>query len=244
MTGGVYWCAGLLLGIYDLFELKRVSVLHCNILGSMNTSNLSLLGFTLYTQAESAVISTIAEAQATTNNKQMEAIATKMQRLYAVLDYYPQPGMSFFFTFVVEGSRLEKICMDHHEPIHLDTLSPKCSMVIREGCCLTGCVDGSLIAWDVATQNIIAHVYDHSLTKAVREGRITSTHCMSLKPAHEGPVTCVAMSTDARVLVSGGVDEKVKVWLLGSRQLMHVLAGHSDQVSDNNTTIYTLLLVL
>ena len=218
------------MGIYDLFEMKCTSVLHCNIYGSMNTSNLSLLGFTSYTQAESAVISTIAEAQATTHNKQMEAIATKMQRLYGILDYYPQKGMSFFFTFVVEGGHLEKICMDHHEPIHLDTQSPRCSVVVREGCCISGCVDGSLIAWDVATQNIIAHVYDRTLAKAVREGRVTSTHRLSHKPAHEGPITCLAMSRDARLLVSGGVDDKVKVWLLGDRQLMHVLAGHTDQV--------------
>ena len=36
--------SGIELSVFDLFEMKRVSSIHCNISGGMNATNLRLLG--------------------------------------------------------------------------------------------------------------------------------------------------------------------------------------------------------
>jgi hypothetical protein len=172
--------AGIMLLIYDLFEMANISSLHCSIYGDMNAQNLVLKGFTRYEIAESAVLSSMSKSKGAKGSaKSQKAITERLSRLYAVLDYCPQPGASFFFTFIVEGDDRDHISMERHEPLQLDTLNADCTHLLREGSVISGCMDGTLQIWDVATQSIVAQIYDTKQFKGRRKHR----------PAHNGPVT-------------------------------------------------------
>jgi len=118
--------------------------------------------------------------------------------------------------------------MSVNEPIHLDTVSPKCSVVIGDGCCVTGSVDGSVIIWDVLTQDVVGNLYDVSTTGIAGKRR-----SMSSRHAHSSAVTCLALGSDGNVMATGGEDAKVKLWDLEKRLLLHVLVGHTQKVRIN-----------
>ncbi len=47
---------------------------------------------------------------------------------------------------------------------------------------------------------------------------------------HEGSVDSIAISPDGQTLVSGSVDQTIKVWNLSTGKLMRTLTGHEDSV--------------
>ena len=51
-----------------------------------------------------------------------------------------------------------------------------------------------------------------------------------LEPCHSASVTCLAVSTDRRLLASTSADCTVKLWDLTTQQLRRTLLGHSDEV--------------
>jgi WD40 repeat protein len=48
--------------------------------------------------------------------------------------------------------------------------------------------------------------------------------------AHRGGALCVALSTDGRLLASGGFDHAVKLWEVPGGRLAETLAGHTSTV--------------
>ena len=125
--------------------MKCISSLHCSIYGSMDCTNLRLLGFTTAPDSGDP-----ADLESLSGDMKGAPSATKSDvppRQYAVLDYFPGEGTSFFFTFVIQGPDLKDISMDHHEPIHLDTLSPQCTAVLPGNLCVSGTKEGTLVLW-------------------------------------------------------------------------------------------------
>ena len=90
---------------------------------------------------------------------------------------------------------------------------------------MTGCVEGSVVVWDVLTQDIVANLYDVATTGNV--GRRRSVSC---RRAHSGAITCVALGADGNVLATGGEDARVKLWDLEKCALFIVLVGHTQKV--------------
>ncbi len=209
---------GVILGLYDLYEMKYLNKLHCNIYGHMDWTNMRLLGVTTVTQS---------------NNQQSGTEHPQLIRSFFLMDFFPDEDTSFFFTFEVEDKIDSKIGMDHHEPMHIDTDSPGCTVVMAEGQALTGCVDGSLIFWSMVDQKITGNLYDPTMCRLMLAGKMNNIS-LSGRPAHDGKVTCLKVSTDARFAVTGGVDKKVKVWTLKDNGLLHILLGHSAQVRKIN----------
>ena len=133
-TTGTFVLTGLMLGVFDLFEMKPVASLHCNIYGEMNASNLKLLG-----------ISTTKRPRPTdvANNDD-----TDLETLHhAVLDYHPNENTSYFFTFITSGDQLS---MHHTDPVYINTHSPDCTK-------------GKFrISISVTSQKLTGHSYAHS----------------------------------------------------------------------------------
>ena len=218
--------SGIVIGIYDLFEMKADSMLHCNIFGSMDCTNLKLVGFTM------------SPPPAPTEPPQTPAASNKH---YVILDYFPQAGMSFFFTFVIQGAALDQISMESNEPIHMDTMSPGCCATLPNGRCLAGTTDGTLLVWDVTTQKVLGSLYDRAMLEAVRDGKlIMQNPHVSGRPAHDGAITAVCVRTSGgsdTVAVSGGEMGRVKVWNLNTHQLMCSINAHKAAVSLKQFTI-------
>ena len=189
--------------------MKSVTTLHCSVYGEMNRTNLRLIGFS----ATSPRVPSDVDSDVTD------------KRMFAVLDFFPATDVSYFFTFIIGGATNDEISMSVNEPVHLDTVSPRCSVVIANGCCVTGCVDGSIVVWDVLTQDIVANLYDVATTGNV--GRRRSVSC---RHAHSGAVTCVALGADGNVLATGGEDARVKLWDIEKCALLIVLVGHTQKV--------------
>ena len=194
--------------------MKCITTLHCSVYGEMNSTNLKLIGFSAMSPKDRPDTDTSSDAGD--------------KHLFAVLDFFPATDTSYFFTFIVGGKTNDEISMSVNEPIHLDTVSPKCSVVIGDGCCVTGSVDGSVIIWDVLTQDVVGNLYDVSTTGIAGKRR-----SMSSRHAHSSAVTCLALGSDGNVMATGGEDAKVKLWDLEKRLLLHVLVGHTQKVRIN-----------
>lgn len=48
---------------------------------------------------------------------------------------------------------------------------------------------------------------------------------------HTGPVTCLALSEDGRIIVSGSLDRTVRVWQTATRTMTHTLVGHTRGIT-------------
>lgn len=243
-----FTCTGINLAIYDLFEMTCLTSLHCNIYGNMDCTNLCFLGFTTKSAPSApdelilpgdetmAVIEQVEglnpnklhdrqkKAERINNNKRITNSDSTENKLYTVLDYFPSPGVSYFFTFLISGKSLDRISMDLYEPIHIDTLSPSCTMLMPSGSCVTGTPDGTLVEWDVTTQATIGFFTDCST--GGRVGR----HGSHGRPAHEAGVMCVEAKAD--LVASGDSAGIAKVWSINnSRQLVHRINLNSHSVS-------------
>lgn len=207
----------------------------CNIYGAMDNTNMFLLG---------CVTKRVCSTQSQSENKPQEDTFSEFElkeksqiethqveeeemKVYAVLDYCPDDGVSYFFNFSIGE---EKITMDRHVPIHMDTKSPDCNVLVQDGVCISGAVDGSLVVWDVAKHEVLANMVDPALVKAVRVGGLRYASSTG-QPAHDGMITCVSLTPSKKYLVSGGVDMQARVWDVAKRELLTVLTGHTDVVS-------------
>ncbi len=102
-----------MLGVFDLFDMKTISSLHCNIHGEMNCTNLQLLGVTTVKRPIT---------------QQSDASTQEMSDIhYAILDYFPSENVSYFFTFIISSDKEPRISMDHNDPMYINTNSPKCT---------------------------------------------------------------------------------------------------------------------
>ena len=54
---------------------------------------------------------------------------------------------------------------------------------------------------------------------------------MARRPAHDGSITCVALSPSKETLASGGEDGLLKIWNLRASKLFTVLRNHKGPVS-------------
>lgn len=100
-----------MLGIYDLFEMKAITSLHCNIYGEMNATNLELVGVTTLKRSRPTDV-------ANEDDTDLETVH------YAVVNFSPSEDLSYFFTFVING---DEVSMDHTDPVHINTYSTDCS---------------------------------------------------------------------------------------------------------------------
>ena len=214
--------------------------MHCNIYGNMDSSNLQFLGFSYASPPapEPSLMlpgdATMVEIEASDippnrlHDKQRQLASSRANsegKLTTVLDYFPNPRQSFFFTFVVTGANLDKVSMDVYEPMYVDSISPECAVLFPDGGrCITGTVDGCLVEWDVTTQEILRCFYDSSIGKRQERGGGRKARL-----AHEGSVSCMSVQDD--VLASGGMEGVVKVWAASSGKLTSTLKLFHDMVS-------------
>ena len=233
----------MVFSIYDLFEMKCVNTLHCNMFGDMNASNLQFIGLSRHfpkkTKKKDPSVSR--EGTADPSNKSETGVEGEMSKssteimdtnLYAVLDYFPEAGVSFFFTIVIGGEKLQEISMEATDPIELDSFSPGCCILLKDGHCITGTMSGELVVWNVATQKTVTSFCDREMVGPTpRDGASDNRGGRgSVRAAHSSSVTAVVVSEDMTLVLSGGADGLVKVWNM-TRRLLHTLEGHSATVS-------------
>ena len=208
--------------IVDLFELKCTTALHCSIFGSMDCTNLRFIGakkFIGYKPTKRPVHTSTTSSQLAdkTDLEQRDAIIV-------VLDFFPDVRTSYFFSIRLSGDNFDEINMDYSEPIHVDSCSPGCSLMLDGARCVTGQVNGSILLWDSATQKRIDNFYDRDLYKA------SKSQGSKGRPAHAGSVTSLTISADSSLLLSGGSDGYVKLWHLATKTLIKTVQAHSSSV--------------
>ena len=205
--------------IVDLFEMKCTTTLHCSIHGSMDCSNLRFIGartHSSYKPTKRPVhTSTTASGLAPASDEEPH------DAVIVVLDYFPDPVTSYFFTIRLSGSKLDDINMDYSEPLHINSVSPLCSVFLAEGRCVTGQTNGALLLWDGATQRRLDNYYDRQLYSDMK------TRGRTGRPAHAGSVTSLALCNDDTVLVSGGSDGWIKLWHISKKLLLRAISIES-----------------
>ena len=223
-----------MLEIYDLFDMKCVTKLHCNISGIMDSRNLRMLGF--YTESVPN-LSSVATSDASSlksveiGDQEMRPDECRSTSYHLVLDYFPQANVSFFFLFTIGGKNMEEITMDCHQPMHINTVKPECSSILPDGNCLTGSVDGSLVLWNTRTRDVGGKFCDPLLNSSSQKDTRNGVKGGSgRKMAHQGPIMSVAVSVEKQLVVSGGKDGRIKVWSLSNRQLVASVAGCQGEV--------------
>ena len=212
--------AGIEIKLFDLFDARPLSSLVCNIYGAMDSTNLHLQGCS--TKVAPSPSDEPRLGQDTGGDASHQDDST-----YALLNYFPEDDVSYFFTFLITNNR---ISMERHVPLHMDTRSPQCTGVLPDGEAITGAIDGSLVVWDLAAQTVVANLYDETLRTASKMGKLKYASSTGL-PAHDGPVTSLCLCDDRRHLVTGGIDMKVRMWGVNSRSLLSLFVGHNDQVN-------------
>lgn len=85
---------------------------------------------------------------------------------------------------------------------------------------LSGSKDMTLKLWRVSSGEVV---------RTLREFTIPTTLAEAFAPAPM--VTCLAMSADGKIAVSGFMDRSLKVWDLGSGKVLQSLLGHKGTVS-------------
>ena len=110
------YVAGIMVGLYDLFEMKTISYMHCNIYGHMDCTNMSLLG--------------------ETNIPIEDEYGPKGAEHFFVLDYFPKVGFSkvsfaesFYGIYFINSWRPSDAYMCHQT---------RPSLVQIMACCLVG----------------------------------------------------------------------------------------------------------
>jgi WD40 repeat protein len=54
--------------------------------------------------------------------------------------------------------------------------------------------------------------------------------CRAVLQGHDGPIRCLALTPDGRVLATGGEDHSVRLWSVADGQLLRILPGHEGPV--------------
>eukprot|EP00743_Colponemidia_sp_Colp-15_P007335 GILK01007920.1.p1 GENE.GILK01007920.1~~GILK01007920.1.p1 ORF type:complete len:837 (-),score=174.74 GILK01007920.1:118-2286(-) len=92
-------------------------------------------------------------------------------------------------------------------------------------------IDGVCTA--LATSRDMKRAVCCSATKLVLWNLEAGESQMKIIPdAHQGRIDCVAMSSDGKLIVSGGSDKQVKIWAFDTCEIIRVLEGHKDDVTD------------
>ena len=79
-----------------------------------------------------------------------------------------------------------------------------------------GCDDGTIVVWN---------------TEEETKRRVLKGHSSDVKTVgFIRAVKAVALSSDAKILISGGTDETVRVWEVETGRILHVLQGHEAPV--------------
>ena len=84
---------------------------------------------------------------------------------------------------------------------------------------VSGSRDNSIRLWSVATGQHLA-----TLEEQIAWGVVTHE-------GHTGDVTAVAFSPDGATLASGGTDNKIRIWDVGTREHRAAFTGHSERVT-------------
>lgn len=218
-----------MLGVYDLNNMKNLTDLVCNIYGSMDAQSLHIIGFSSNTLRQDVVSADKPNRMKKRDvNKYGENLKTPdMKGLYLLLDYYPKPGISFFFTFTISGKNNDEISMDSHDPMHINTARPECSVICPNETCVSGSTDGKLVSWNFRSQKTVGQFVDLSLKKSGSKGSLSST---AMQCAHGASITCLEVDSKKGIIISGSKDCMVKLWNLTSRKLMGTYAGHQSDV--------------
>ena len=215
--------------IVDLFELKCTTTLHCSIFGSMDSTNLHFIGakkFIGYKPTRRPVHTSTTSSQLASKHDLEQGDA-----IIVVLDFFPDDKTSYFFSIRLSGENFEEINMDYNEPIHVDSCSPQCSLMLDGARCVTGQVNGAILLWDSATQKRLDNLYDRQLYQTSKSQGTKG------RPAHAGCVTSLSINTTGNLLLSGGSDGFVKVWNLATKTLVQAVQPHNSSVSIHNSVV-------
>ena len=168
--------SGITVAIHGLDPIRTLTVMDCSIHGSMDASSLRVIGFskkppkrsplaarrppngrTFIPSATKRIAAGGLPAAKRSSPKNVtvggdtsdsSSSATETDEFYADLDYFPQSGVSYFFTFSI-GGRFDSLSMERNDPMHLDTVGPECCVLLpRGGACICGTTAGTLIQWD------------------------------------------------------------------------------------------------
>lgn len=239
-----FFILGMVFTVYDLIEMKKAADLKCNISGNMNSTNLMFIGISKNITHRKKKLSEYEQLsdeetippKSSKSRKSLQSLSSKSSseenktnNLYAILDYFPEENVSFFFTVVLRGNDNTDITMVATDPIELDSVSPYCTMQLKDGNCITGTVDGELVVWNSATQRTVTTFYDTSVTGGSRPVSGLDSTRLSVRRAHNSPVTVLATNTDSSLLLSGDASGVVKVWDM-SRKLLQTLIDSTAQV--------------
>ena len=85
------------------------------------------------------------------------------------------------------------------------------------------------------TISFLAVVFGAAVLSAAQpppgRGQVVKTSGKQFK-AHSGELNDLEVSSDGRLLVSGGDDKTVRVWSLPGGELLHTFTGHTKVITD------------
>ncbi|GAB5353015.1 hypothetical protein AAMO2058_000002200 [Amorphochlora amoebiformis] len=103
----------------------------------------------------------------------------------------------------------------------------------------SGSKDGSIIQWDLASGKKL-HVIKNKRTPPKRKKKKkqfkkaaaeSKNNSKAGTLGHAGAVLALAVSTDGKILASGGLDKSIIVWDTSNFEILHTLVGHRDAIS-------------
>lgn len=113
------------------------------------------------------------------------------------------------------GTAAHRAFRAHHQPLTCVAVSSDSAFAA------TGAKDGDVIKWDLKTGRKLVE-FPAMRSGQSQGGKVTG---------HVGHVLCLALSSDDKLLVSGGRDKLIFVWDLSTHTLVRTFRGHKDAIS-------------
>ena len=133
--------------------------------------------------------------------------------IFAVMKYQPKENNSYLYTIRINKENMQ-IDLVRREPTQIDMISADCVVCVRS-LVVIGTINGELVAWNMADQNIKGQFKDKQ----------------SKQKGDQSGITCLMISGDCKMMASGGDNGQIRIWDFSSHQMTQCISAHTARVN-------------